>query len=797
MDRLNLRQIQFINLLLNENEFKPIEYFTKFLRVSNKTLKKDLIIIEHYLSGFHIKLDKKHGSGIMIKDVWNAKLVLRDNLNIEKNKDEKISINHRRIEIIKDMLINSHSSTSIQKLADKYYVSKTSIINDFKYIEQWLSSFNLILEKNVEGTKLKGLEVDIRRAIASLLFQYSNNDKNEKNIKELASRLDAVTLNGLSELFEKERIIYVNKLLLDLEKKYNCRIDDIYYMNLITHILISMSRGEEGKSIRIKEEEENFKSKKEYREAILCVDRINKEFKINLGESEVYYLYQYFTSFGLIKEEAKNEDKILNKLDQRAITFRNKLTECIQKILQINIEKDKVVMDKLLLHIRAMLNRMQYNIEISNPLIQDIREQYTTILNICKIASIIVSHDLKEKEVPLDEIGYLALYYQLGLENSSTKRKVLVICHSGYGTSKLLSVKLERHFPQFEIIESTSATRVTNMNLDSIDLIISTVPLSLQNKPYLLVSTFLNEQDIKTISNFLTENKNYKSKVTVETKLIAKYLNEDLIYFNEKKGEVIEGFHKQINKNIIFHEIELNKNLKICISFFNKKDTLGFSINNIENNEKQIVFYIATENTKIMIDLVKEIANFQITEDYASYLTKCKKKEDVKSYFKLNNEGWDNMGVDLKKVVRKETIKLDMKATTKDEALKELTDLLYEAGTISNKEKFLKDVYYRETLGSTGIGNGIAIPHGKSEFVSKTSIAFGKSKSPIKWETLDGEPVHFVILFAVTESDKNSVHVRLLSKVAAKLGDDKACDALLKATTPEKVYDIITGSEED
>ena len=244
MYNLNARQIEFINLLLDEKQYKPIKYYTEFLNVSDKTLKKDLVVIEEYLNKYNVELDKKHSIGIMIKDVMNAKLILHNTLQSQESKNKKISINDRRIEIIKHMLIDSHNSTSIQKLSDKYYVSKTSIVNDFKYIEEWLSSFKLKLEKTVEGTQIKGLEVNIRRAIASLLFEYSNGERNEKTIEELATRLDVVTLNGLSELFEKDKIIYVNRLLLDLEKKYNCRIDEPYYINLLTHILISMIRGE-------------------------------------------------------------------------------------------------------------------------------------------------------------------------------------------------------------------------------------------------------------------------------------------------------------------------------------------------------------------------------------------------------------------------------------------------------------------------------------------------------------------------------------------------------------------------
>jgi len=153
--------------------------------------------------------------------------------------------------------------------------------------------------------------------------------------------------------------------------------------------------------------------------------------------------------------------------------------------------------------------------------------------------------------------------------------------------------------------------------------------------------------------------------------------------------------------------------------------------------------------------------------------------------------------MDLAKVIKKETIKLNMEATTKDEALKELVELLYENNRISDKEAFLKDVYYRESLGTTGIGNYIAIPHGKSKFVNKTSLALGRTKQDIKWETLDGLPVRFIILFAVTDEDKTSVHVRLLAKVASTLGDDDVCAKLLVAKTNEEILNIFSAGEEE
>lgn len=155
-------------------------------------------------------------------------------------------------------------------------------------------------------------------------------------------------------------------------------------------------------------------------------------------------------------------------------------------------------------------------------------------------------------------------------------------------------------------------------------------------------------------------------------------------------------------------------------------------------------------------------------------------------------EGID-MELELSEVIKEDRIKLNMKATNKEEALAELTDLLYDSGILLEKDSFLKDVYLRETEGMTGIGNGIAIPHGKSKFVKNTSLAFGRIDKGIKWETLDGEPVKFIVLFAVDEADKTSTHVKLLAKVAGKLANEKVCKDLVDAKTSEEVLQIFSG----
>ena len=132
-------------------------------------------------------------------------------------------------------------------------------------------------------------------------------------------------------------------------------------------------------------------------------------------------------------------------------------------------------------------------------------------------------------------------------------------------------------------------------------------------------------------------------------------------------------------------------------------------------------------------------------------------------------------------------IKLNMTARTKEEVIEELTDLLIQDGAVTNKEDFIRDVWLREELGSTGFENHIAIPHGKSSGVSRTALAIGRTQHAIPWETMDGSDVRCVILFAVCLVDQNATHIRLLAQVSGSLADEDIIAKLLVESDPHKL----------
>ena len=148
--------------------------------------------------------------------------------------------------------------------------------------------------------------------------------------------------------------------------------------------------------------------------------------------------------------------------------------------------------------------------------------------------------------------------------------------------------------------------------------------------------------------------------------------------------------------------------------------------------------------------------------------------------------------MNVSEVLKKERIALDLEAKSKEEALAALTELLYKSGVLADRDGFMKDVLGREEVSTTGIGNGIAIPHGKSANVSETSVAVAKLKNEVEWQSVDDKPVKFIVLLAVNENDRTGVHVKLLSQMARKLASEETCKRLLEAKSEEEIVDIFS-----
>lgn len=145
----------------------------------------------------------------------------------------------------------------------------------------------------------------------------------------------------------------------------------------------------------------------------------------------------------------------------------------------------------------------------------------------------------------------------------------------------------------------------------------------------------------------------------------------------------------------------------------------------------------------------------------------------------------------MEKILNEENIFLEIEAKTKDELIELLAEKLNKAGKLINKSTFIKDIYIRENEGITGIENGLALPHGKSEGVKETTIVVAKLKKAIEWETLDNSKVDLVVLFAVRLEDKNELHLKLLAKIAGNLSEEENINRIKEINDKKEIIKIL------
>ena len=148
----------------------------------------------------------------------------------------------------------------------------------------------------------------------------------------------------------------------------------------------------------------------------------------------------------------------------------------------------------------------------------------------------------------------------------------------------------------------------------------------------------------------------------------------------------------------------------------------------------------------------------------------------------------------LSELLSVDRVKVPLGSRTKIDVLQELVGLVAEGRTALNAGPILAAVCERETVLSTGIGAGIAIPHGRTPLVDQLVVAAGVAGSPIDYEALDGKPVRLFFLLVGPES-ASGAHVKALSRISRLLRRDQFRQQLLAASTPEAFLDIIRSSE--
>ncbi|EFX3156963.1 TPA: PTS 2-O-a-mannosyl-D-glycerate transporter subunit IIABC [Shigella flexneri] len=148
--------------------------------------------------------------------------------------------------------------------------------------------------------------------------------------------------------------------------------------------------------------------------------------------------------------------------------------------------------------------------------------------------------------------------------------------------------------------------------------------------------------------------------------------------------------------------------------------------------------------------------------------------------------------MNLTTLTHRDALCLNARFTSREEAIHALTQRLAALGKISSTEQFLKEVYRRESLGPTALGEGLAVPHGKTAAVKEAAFAVATLSEPLQWESVDGpEAIDLVVLLAIPPNEAGTTHMQLLTALTTRLADDEIRARIQSATTPDELLSAL------
>lgn len=470
---------------LEKNRYVTSEVLAFTNEVSQKTIRNDINSLRdnENTNGFTISSKPRFGYQLTITDKNKYEI-----FKLQFNDSNVPDSSEARIAYVAMELLQSNKYYPVDRLAEKLYVSKSTIHNIIKKVDETFSSYSLKLDRKTGyGLKIVGTEEDIRQCMNDLMMRF----KLSKYYENLGNR---------------EQLIKISEKLLMLLEKYTIRLSEIAYYNFLMYLFIDIERIQKGNTLSraiVSTETETDEKRliEELTEYIF--NKFNIAFSTIEKQSLTFKLMGFRTSTDFNSEVYVNEE-----IHQLA----SDMLKLVDHEFNINFSKDFELKMNLIRHLVPMTIRIQFGITTLNPLSETIKDKYSFAYMIAKYSCKLLESKYK-KAVSDDEVSYLALIYSLSLEKerkeNPEKKNIVLVCGSSIGSAYLLKYKYQSEFQNYlNEVSTCSLSELDSLDLDKVDYIFSTVPIMKKMKvPIIQVGYFLDDEDIKKVTTVFSATK--------------------------------------------------------------------------------------------------------------------------------------------------------------------------------------------------------------------------------------------------------------------------------------------------
>lgn len=508
---------------LSDSEYVTASELAKILDLNEKTVRTTIGKMRDSLDEYGIEIESKTRKGyhLLIYDKEKYQAFINNDEWLSKNDIPNNS--KEREEWLLDYLLKQHKFVRIDDLSEMLYVSRSTITNDIRNVEDSLKSYHITLIRRPNyGLHIQGSEFDIRNCMIS---QFKDNkwaqrfsDKEENELKEISK----ILLNNI----QNQKVVLSKSMIQEMT---SC-------------IYIAKVRYEENYKITVSKNEVVHRIYKPCIEvATNIVEELNEKFHIHLLDSEIYYIAINIAArsdYNVLEGEL--ESGVINQARKQA----TQMLDCVYDMMHLDMRQNLSLLYDLISFLIHMDIRMRYGIIAKNPFAEATKKKYFFAYNVASQAVIPLKKTYFH-EVPENEIAYLTSIFALFIEQEKDKKKkynILVICATNMSTSKLLAYQYKKKFKKYiDEVYTCEMYNLDSFDFSKVDYIFTTVEINrVLPKPVLGISAFLEDEEVEKISSILK----FKSSNT-----IADVYSEELFYDNIK-GETKEEILFEICKRI-------------------------------------------------------------------------------------------------------------------------------------------------------------------------------------------------------------------------------------------------------
>lgn len=564
---ISSREKMIIEALIVEQGEITIKELSKKIDVSSRTIQRNLNNVQTILDSYQLELIRKSGVGVQIIGNEQRKQELVQQL--EKFTQREYTL-EERLTLILCILYESAEPVKLYSLSKDLGVSISTVSADLMKLEEQLQPVQLsILKKRGYGVELSGTEKAKRRAISYALSKTLKEEGLFSLIKDKihqkSSKYEDPISERLMHLVDREKLGMIEEAMKDLYPDFSLSMTDSAYVGLIVHLALAIERILQGENITIDEAYlKQIAIEPEYPIAKKIINMLMERFQVDIPEAEVGYITMHLQGAKMRQQEGALHEPSNLELYRQA----KKLIQVMEEQTGYSLSKNDSLHEGLVTHLKPAIYRIEQNMGIVNPLLDEIQMNYKDLFNQVKTATQIVFPKL---EIPDEEIGYLVMHFGSALIGVLGKGdlKAYIICSSGIGTSKLLASRLLREIQEISEVSNISVFELNKLvtTITDRDLIISTIYLQDFHREYIMVNPFLTTEEINQVQLYARR----KMLVQVPLPLVKEsHPTVDVLTGKLQKVHLYSGVMLEVLSNFQLTQLTEQANVKqymqeICV----------------------------------------------------------------------------------------------------------------------------------------------------------------------------------------------------------------------------------------